>query len=353
MRKIVFLLLAALSFSVFAQKECAFELEEAQEMFDAGLIEIIPDKLADCLKRGFTSEEKLQAYKLIILSYLFDDDYLNADNMMLEFLRDFPAYEPVATDPMEFIAMMETYDTRPILQFGGRFGSSVSFPSVIENLGSNNNAVHIGRYTPGRAGFQGAAKVEKMIGYHLFVSAEVAFVNAPYEYYLEDKADDPEISAEITDFSIIRYSETQNSLHLPLCMSYTPGEKDFKPYVTVGISPGILLSAKAEGGRSYKNTGEINYNEITVADVGLMEIRKVFNMWLFASAGFKVDAGPGELFFDFRYSYNLFNQVPDDAPLYLDQLSPLLYVPDQIRLNSMTFSVGYLFPLYHPKKKAE
>ena len=44
-----------------AEDNCALTLENAQKMYDNGMIEKIPEMLANCIKNGFTSEERLQA----------------------------------------------------------------------------------------------------------------------------------------------------------------------------------------------------------------------------------------------------------------------------------------------------
>ena len=62
MRKILLLFIILIPSVFYAQQECAYELEEAQEMFNAGLIENIPAKLEGCLKNGFTKEGHLREH---------------------------------------------------------------------------------------------------------------------------------------------------------------------------------------------------------------------------------------------------------------------------------------------------
>ncbi len=72
---ILSLLILIFSIGIKAQEEdCSFTLTKAQKLFDAGTIEQIPQILQPCIDNGFTEEDKLQAYKLIILSYLFDNN---------------------------------------------------------------------------------------------------------------------------------------------------------------------------------------------------------------------------------------------------------------------------------------
>ena len=93
--KFVFLILIALpAFNAFGQEEdCAIKLREAQQLYDAGKIETVPDMLQSCIDKGFTQEERLTAFKLIILCQIYNDDPDEAHKEMLSFLKRYPEYE--------------------------------------------------------------------------------------------------------------------------------------------------------------------------------------------------------------------------------------------------------------------
>jgi hypothetical protein len=356
MRKIIFILTILIpALQLHAQRECAFILEEAQDMFDAGLIETIPDKLAGCLESGFTYEEKLQAYKLVILSYLYDDNIEKADDFMLLFLSDYPDYEPVATDPREFILLMDTYDTDPVLLIGGSAGPGFAFPVLTGNYGVQNNSLHGSTFAPGGAGFQIGFEIRRNLTGGLDLYAGLKFVNNVYDSYLDDDAEVIVPSGEVTDFSVIDFYETQNRLHLPVGIEYRLSESDLQPYFSIGFSPGIMLTASGEALREYKNTGEIRRDPISVANVGLRDIRRFFNLWISGGAGLRYDFGPGILFLDLKYHFNAMNQLKPGSERYaVDKLVwEAYYVSDNFLLNSVALNAGVLFPIYRPKKKAQ
>ena len=67
-----------------AQEEnCAFRLREAQQLYEAGRIEDIPGMLQPCIERGFTQEERLTAFKLIILCQIYNDN--RTQNLVFDF----------------------------------------------------------------------------------------------------------------------------------------------------------------------------------------------------------------------------------------------------------------------------
>lgn len=346
------LILIAFSSAVSSQEGCSFILEEAQEMFNAGLIESVPEKLAGCIESGLRAEEKIQAYKLVILSYLYDDNYEEADVTMLRFLSDFPSYEPVATDPMEFLKLKENYDTRPVLLIGGSFGINFSFPYVPDagRMGTHDFVNHPGGYVPGGAGINVSFRLDKRIGQGLFLSGEFLSMSGRYEYSLNNESDDVGFTGDITDFSIIEYKEVQNRMALPVGLSYVFAEGDFKPFVAVGISPGMLIAATADGTRDYSTTGTFRYNPVSVVNEDVLPARKIFSLMTYAGVGFSYKLGPGELFLDARYYLNLQNQVRANGRFDGRMAWDILYVSDNFSLNSLAFSVGYLFPVYNPKK---
>jgi hypothetical protein len=343
-----------LSISLSAQEGCAFILEEAQEMFDAGLIETIPDRLAGCMEDGFTKDEKLEAYKLIIQSYLFDDDMEQAESVMLEFLNEFPAYEPVATDPREFVVLKELFDTRPVLMVGGSMGTNLTFPIVTDRVGIYNFNEYRGRYTPGGAGIQGAVRIERRIVPRINFFTELMYSNSRFDFYFDNDNEPQPFTGEITDFSKIEYYETQNLVCLPAGATVFLNDGDLRPYITVGFMPVFNVLVTADGLREYENTGDINPPKpVIVQRVNVGSTRRTFNVSAFAGAGAKYKVGPGELFLDARFNVNLLNQVkPGSERVVQDLAFEIFYVSDNLLLNGLAVSAGYLLPIYNPKKKA-
>ena len=75
--------------------KCAEKLKNAQTSFDKGQVEEVPSMLRDCMKSGFNKEEALTAYKLLIQTYLLEDETGRADSVMYTFLKKYPEYKGV------------------------------------------------------------------------------------------------------------------------------------------------------------------------------------------------------------------------------------------------------------------
>src|SRR5512133_4345830 len=127
---IIFLL--AFTFPAISQQDCATKIQEAQRYYDQGIIEEIPSMLAPCMQDGFTRTQKIEAYKLIIMSYLFNENQFEAERTMLEFLKKYPEYEIMPNDPVEFVYLLESYRTASVFSFGVSGGFNLTDPRIIE-----------------------------------------------------------------------------------------------------------------------------------------------------------------------------------------------------------------------------
>ena len=106
---IIVFVITVLNISFSQQQDCVFKLQEAEKLYSQGLIEEIPQLLNPCIESGLSQEDKLQAYKLVILSYLFNDEQVDAEDAMLSFLKRYPEYEISPTDPTEFVYLFESF----------------------------------------------------------------------------------------------------------------------------------------------------------------------------------------------------------------------------------------------------
>ncbi|MCK5170420.1 MAG: hypothetical protein KAQ75_11125, partial [Bacteroidales bacterium] len=110
---VIFLLLFS-SIALAQQTDCAFKLEEAENLYETGILDSIPAMLRSCVIEGFDDDELIRAYKLLILTYLFEDYQEMAEFTMLKFLKKFPEYELKAIDQVEFKYLYNSYQTVPV-----------------------------------------------------------------------------------------------------------------------------------------------------------------------------------------------------------------------------------------------
>src|SRR4030042_2899507 len=126
--------------SVQAQNDCSKTLQDARNLYDLGMIDEIPKMLSPCMQEGFTRPQRIEAYKLLILAYLFDDDQFDAEKTMTEFLKKYPEYEIMPNDPVEFIHLFETYRTASEFSIGITAGLNLTNPHILEPYSMMNLA---------------------------------------------------------------------------------------------------------------------------------------------------------------------------------------------------------------------
>ena len=202
--------------------------------------------------------------------------------------------------------------------------------------------------------FQGSFIAERRLSDKLVLAAELSFYNQSFDYLLDNDDENVIFTAEITDFSVISYNEIQNLLRLPVSVYYEFTGTAFRPYLRVGLSPGLLLTAGGESTRSYIRT-DITFEPLEAANVDLMPGRRMFNLWGYLGGGFNYKIGPGNFFLDIRYYANILDQVkPGFKSFSFQELSWSQYlVSDRFLLNNYGISAGYMFPIYRPKKKED
>ena len=332
---------------VAAEGTCAFTLQEAQSLYDQGLIENIPDMLQECIRSGFTKEERQDAYKLIILAYLFDDNQDMANEEMLAFLKRYPEYEITPTDPVEFTYLYNTYDTEHKFTYGLCIGGNLNHgfmgePFSVGKLTGNADQV----YKPAGIGLSGGLRLNFLLATNLELSVEGIFNLAKF------KNEQEPIFGNIIQNAP---TETHMRIDVPLTVTYDFPVGDFKPYLRAGGKVGYLMSASYRGMRKYLGeTDELD--DLTGSDLDISPLRRQVNFWAVAGAGVKYKIPYGYLILDLRYDiglmdlndlsksrYNATDDVQEMNWLYMD-------TDDIFRLNHIMFSLGYQRTFYRPKK---
>ena len=109
---LVFIILCLNIQDLKAQTACAQTLRQARTVFDEGRIHEIETLVSSCIEKGFTDEERTEAYRLLILSYIYLDEADKADEAMLALLRVNHHYQVnEQADPTELIVLYETFRT--------------------------------------------------------------------------------------------------------------------------------------------------------------------------------------------------------------------------------------------------
>lgn len=325
--------------AVRAQSTCAQTLRLAQSIYDQGRLHELPALLHKCLsENGFNDEEKVSAYKLLTLTYIYLEEPEKADEMMLALLRadtEFKVND--AVDPAEFVALYKTFRTHPIYRIGGKIGAVATAPSIMS------------------ADFvdDGTNEYTYNFGFGATIAAEIPLGKLSRKFTLN-----PELAFQVLSFDatnsgadavkVTEATETQAWISLPVTMQYSLYEKGITNiFVGAGVSADYLISSSV---KIFSDRGDEN-STVSENTYPVMEQRKQFNSGLLFSAGYKRKIGKGYLVVEARFKMGLLPMLTKaDTYENYTLVYNYHYVDGIFRLNTLSLSAGYLLNRYNPRK---
>ena len=323
----------------FAQNDCSDNLNRARQNFEDGYIEDIPSLLVPCLNDGFTREEKISAYKLLVLTYLFDDNQAGAEETILKFFKDFPNYEIRTDDPVEFIYLLESYEAVPVYSVYGGAGANQSIIQTREVISMSP--------TPGSKGIKlGNTGYTFMLGasYNLDgyvenLSANIRFQFSQYNFEFEET---------INNTAHILFSEKQFRINIPLFASYNLS--DLFPELIV--PPEFYLGANLEfitSAQAIPNKSDDSGTSIPESQRSIKSMRRSFEPSLLVGVNYSYPLTKGTLFLDLHTKISFSEQ---NVNRWADNLlwSKFAYVDDNFLLHNLFLNIGYRYTFYKPTK---
>lgn len=331
------------------QSTGAQTLRLAQSIYEQGRLHELEPLLNTALSEGrFNDAEKVNAYKLLTLTYIYLEQPEKADQTMLLLLRIDTEFYPNEVDPAEFWALYKTFRTNPVYRIGGKLGGTVSRPSILTADYVND----------------GTNKISNNYGFAATVSTEIPLLGKMKKFTLN-----PELSFQMTSFKgennrgdntladtslVTPATETQAWISLPVSIQYGlfTGRQDEKKYiqrsyyVSAGLTADYLLSAKKKIISNREGNSAIDENSFDVT-----EQRNRFNAGAIVSAGFKRKIGKGYLVVELRYRMGLL-AISKKADTYENSVLTFdyKYADGIYKLNTLSLSAGYLMNRYNPKK---
>lgn len=326
------------SAATYGQTACALTLRTARATYDDGRLQEIPELLSPCLKSGFTQQESVEAYKLLVLSYIYLEEPSKANDAMLSLLRTDPYFEINASaDAAEFIALYRTFRTWPVYRVGAKAGVNGTMPHVTSYV----NAVEGAKvsYTP-VINFMSGLAFEIPLTEKLTLNPELYFQIRSFYY-----DSDLDLSGDLENSS--EGKESQTSLTLPVSLQYQIAKTKLNPYVSLGLSVDYLLKSNITISRL-----RVNANSIQERTFDVTESRNRININAIASAGIKTRLGGGFVVAELRLVYGLSGINETSSAFTMDDylLFDNGYADNSMNLNSLSLSVGYIYNVFNPKK---
>jgi hypothetical protein len=295
------------------------------------------------MESGFTRPQRIEAYKLIILSYLFDDNQFEAERMMDEFLRKFPEYEVMPNDPVEFVYLLESYKTSSFYSLNLFFGPNFSNPRITELYSALDQS---------RSEFRDKTGVGFHVGFgvsrNLWKSVNIN-VDAIYSWQnftLVEKGTIQIGNTGTRSFTEITVKENMKKLDVPVSFTYRFGKGNFSYFARLGGMISFMTENKLSPQRSQAGSEIISEGQIDIK-----EQRQQIVYAALAGFGFEYKIPRGLLVLDLRYHLGLNNVVVSDKRYDFQRFwSRYYYLDNDFMLDHLSISFGYYFSIYQSKK---
>jgi hypothetical protein len=333
--------------------DCLTTLSHAESEFAAGRFYGIPALLEDCLKGNrFSNEEKVRVNMLLTQVYLLSDNPSSADGAYLNLLTANPEFVPSDLDPIDVIYLSKKFTSRPIFTPHLKLGGNVTTQSVIREQNVITTPDSTRMNNKALVGWTVGGGLEWNITDNLGIGVEGLLSQKRFR----------------TDFDHLfqhddgKSEERQLWLDVPLYVRYGWHRGRIRPFVYAGGSVNLLLMAKVEESYNDRTEGtgsETDQVSPTAAPArNITYKRNFFNHALVVGGGTKIKIGKDFIVVDVRYMPGLSNVVNVKYNNYSskdrDALDPSTTqfgtIGDIFRVNNFSVSLGYVRPLYNPRK---
>jgi outer membrane protein W len=349
---IIGILFFQLGWALAQQPNCSQTLRLARSTYDQGRLHELPSLMKDCLsKDGFTKQEKVEAYKLLTMAFLYLEEPEKADSSMLLLLKADPFFEiNKEVDPQEFIGLYNTFRTTPVFSVGLKLGANISQPSVSSNYYVGADAKGLGEYSS-TIGLQFGLAFEKRLFQNskkellkrFTLAPELLYVPRSFKYDVPTVFQNDNGSGSVAKFAA---TETQAWLDLNVLLQYQLKKKSkFNPYVTLGPSVSYLLSGIRQQVLT-RTSGSVSSGP----DIEINKSIKQLVVSVVAGAGVKIKVGSVYLTGDVRYQFG-FSNVTSDTRTNFENTLDYGNQFNNYSINNIAVMIGGSKPIFVPKKK--
>lgn len=348
-------------FNAQAQDECELALNRATEEFDAGHLQSIPSILGKCLEKNQNREWRQRAFLLLSETYLLLEDPFGAEKSYLEVLRANPEFiADEKRDPIDLVYLSSKFTATPIFTLFAHTGSNISIIRTILDRDPSGTPQQRNLIRPG---FQLGAGGDWNYNDNLSLTLEGNYVFSSYKQRTTD----------IYGRDLREVLDKQSWLKVPISVKYASSVGKFRPYGYFGLSVDLILADRItvryldqDINPTADTPGETTSKEKESPVIKISPKRNFLNRSMFMGGGVKYKVNLDYIFVDLRYSFGLTNLVDEENRFYNyrkvsdktskefqdtgDLFTRYAYVDDFFRMDNLYLSIGYIHPLYKPRK---
>jgi hypothetical protein len=338
---------------------CTQRLRSARSIYEQGRLHEIPVLLeGTCFTsgRGFTETEKIEAYRLLVLTYIYLEEPAKADAAMLSLLGTDHFFKlNEAVDPVEFQSLYKKFRTNPIFSYGLKFGANTNHSNVSKNYYIWGGSEGKGQYKA-NVGIQFGLIFEKTLSDNVnnklnkFIANPEIFYNG-YSFIYTNTSISTQDRPEDERTDNTEFTVKQNRLNLNLLVQYKFAKgrlnETLSPYVSLGPSIYYLMGSEFGGDVTVSS-------QRTIPSFKTDENYKKIGLGVTASVGMKYKVGSFYLTADIRYTRGLHNVVKTDNRFKQTQVNQKLwdagYIDNDFSISQTMVNLGVIVPHFKPKK---
>lgn len=321
----------------FAQSDsCIIKLKNANTGFDQGdfdgTIKLLQSALSEC---NLSIEDKIQANKLLIMSYLKVDNLEEADKTAAVMMKIDPYYKPDKfKDDPKLSTLFEKYQPVPVFKIGFSAGLNRTITDVVNTYSIVHDDKASANYSSynSKTGFQLGLSAEYRLYKGVWLQVEGQFRQSSYEHILD--------SVENTT---INFNEKLSYFDVPLSVKYNIMNKTIVPYIEAGANFSFMTTALS-------TTERENQKDI----VNRTDYRNTYMTGIFGGVGAAYRMKGISVYAAFRYCY-FSDQVNKEGTRYADEVNVFkyYYIDDDFRMDNWQVNLGVNYILSYKNMKVK
>lgn len=323
-------------------------IQQARQMYDEGQVHEIHTYIEKALyDNSLTKEDQIEAYKLLVLSYIYLDQPYDADETMLELLDKSPEFETNETDPTELLYLWKSFRTWPIFRIGIKGGGNMNLVNVTGTFSHFDENTY-SREIKNGISWQGGLYIEKDFGKVLTLSFSPLVNSKTFSTEVTGLLNhDPTKTKETTHAYTSDETRNQFWIVTDLSAQYRPfnENKNVVPYVALGPSFQFLINETRS-----RESVVLGGASSTGPDAETTEFLNSVDLGARIAVGLKLKVfGAHYLTFEGSYTYGFNNNTKQNygtgGSSFFNPDANNDMTSQQIRL-----SIGFLYQWFKPMK---
>lgn len=321
-------------------QNCNKKLAQAQKEYETGRFEEVHPLLDSCFNNNeYSKKEKIQVYKLFILTAIFEDNKSVAEQYMLALLKLNPEYELVDDDTPEFKYLYDNFITDSKWSVGVTAGITLSTISSTTQYGVHNTENSNPKYSFQVPGLDFGIRGHRF----LFNKAELDFAlnRTSYIYNYEE---------QIYTHSILKAQEEATYINMPISFNYDVYKsRFFRPYIKAGIMLSHRVKSFLTLERIYTDNSHV---DITGSREKITDNRRPVSVYATIGAGVKFKIKYAYIYFESSFCKGLLSYSNSETVYNnYDIIYKYFYIDNKVFLDYINLNLGYRYLFYKPRKR--